>query len=261
MSSEGNRSKSIPNVWHAACFHVLQAEGVAKFVVLKRQLAYSRRFQKHWSCGVRQSSLFLQRLNWESFVAVNGNTPTFHRHIRMDHESFNILLGFVCQRISVNYGIAKICSGAIIQEIWLYSVLGWFAGGSYTDILYFCGISKTCFYTILWSSIDALLQAPELHIHFPTTVDKCLDAASGFWSLSSREVVDICVCAVDGHHLQIHVPSKTEALNVRSFYSGLYSTWMSRVPVIITCWEVGAQRLFNLSHKNDAKRGVGQARS
>ena len=130
----------------------------------------------------------------------------------MDYESFQKLLRFVRLRISVNYTMAEYRGGAIIPEIRLYSVLRWLAGGSYSDILYFCGISKPSFYAILWHTIHAIIDVPELEIKFPTTVEECLTAANGFQSISCREAIDTCVCAVDGYHLQIRVPKKRRFL-------------------------------------------------
>ena len=77
----------------------------------------------------------------------------------------------------------------------------------------------------MWSTLNAILEAPELKIKFLQTVDECLTAAAGFKSISCHEAVDTCVCAVDGYHLQIRVPRKNEASNVKSFYSGHYSTY------------------------------------
>ena len=77
----------------------------------------------------------------------------------------------------------------------------------------------------MWYTINSILEAQELQITFPTTVDECITAARGFASISCREAVDTCVCAVDGYHLQIRVPSIKEASNIRPFYSGHYSTY------------------------------------
>jgi DDE superfamily endonuclease len=175
----------------------------------------------------RQSSLFLQRLNWQRFVSLNVSTPVFRRHIRMDYRSFEKLLGYIRNTISVDEDMATLRGGIILPEVRLYAVLRWLAGGSYTEILYFCGISKASFYSVLWSTIAAINEATELEIKFPTTTtpDDCLDAAAGFRSISTSEAIDACVCVADGYHLQIRPPSKKEAGNIRSFYSGHYSSY------------------------------------
>jgi len=116
-SSEANQQKSVPVARHASRFHVLQAEALSMFLFMKTKLAHRKTLRKKKIRGIRQPSLFLQRLNWEKFVAVNGDTPTFRRHIRMDYESFKVLLGFIHQPISINYNMADLQGGAIIPEI------------------------------------------------------------------------------------------------------------------------------------------------
>jgi hypothetical protein len=45
----------------------------------------------------------------------------------------------------------------------------------------------------------------------------------GFQSISQQGCIWNCVAVLDGYHLQIQTPSKTEARNVvRSFFSGHY---------------------------------------
>ena len=115
--------------------------------------------------------------------------------------------------------------GAILPEIKLYCVFKWLARESYTDILYFCRISKTAFYSVLWATIEAIYTASDLDINFPSNIDECMKAAQGFLSISSGEAIDTCVCVIDGYHLNIQVPSKSEAGNVQSFFSGHYQSY------------------------------------
>jgi hypothetical protein len=209
----------------AALSFQLQAEAIALFWLIL-QLRHKKQHRVSRPIIPRPSSLFLQRLNWEKFVQLTSHTPTFRRHIRMDHESFQELLGYIREEISVgDSSMAAIRGGQIIPEIRLYAVLRWLAGGSYTDILYFCGISRSSFYHVLWSTIHAINQCIQLEVKFPRTTDECLEASSGFRTISSGEAMDACVCVVDGYHLQIRPPSKSETTNVRSFFSGHYSSY------------------------------------
>jgi DDE superfamily endonuclease len=50
-----------------------------------------------------------------------------------------------------------------------------------------------------------------------------LDA--GFQKISTQECIWNCVAVLDGYHLQIDTPSKKEAKNVKSFFSGHYQTY------------------------------------
>ena len=212
-----------PIARYAAHATVLVTEAVSRILLVKQHLDRTRKQRERMKRG---HSLVLQRVNWERFVAINSSTPTFRRHIRMEYESFQKLVSYLRPRLLVNNMMGQIRGGAIIPEVRLYSVLRWLAGGSYTDILYFCGISKASFFATLWSTIRAINRAPDLAVvKFPQTVDECLDAAQGFRSISCREAIDTCVCAVDGYHLQIRVPSKKEVSNVRSFFSGHYNTY------------------------------------
>lgn len=211
-----------PIARYAAQATVLVAEAVSHILLAKQQLNLMRR---HRGRKQRRPSLLRQRVNWERFVAINSCTPTFRRHMRMEYESFEKLLSYLRPTLSVDNMMGRFRGGAIIPEVRLYSVLRWLAGGSYTDILYFCGISKPSFFAILWSTLGAIMKVPELAVKFPRTIDECLSAAEGFRSISCREAIDTCVCAVDGYHLQIRVPSKKEVSNVRSFFSGHYHTY------------------------------------
>jgi hypothetical protein len=224
-SNEPHTSPSFNQGQEASRFFVLQAEAVALLWVVLELHRKKKRLKLLGQVVPRQSSLFLQRLNWERFVSINSGTPMFRRHIRMDYSSFEQLLGYIRDKISVKEDMAALRGGVIIPEVRLYAVLRWLAGGSYTDILYFCGISKAAFYSVLWSTIAAINRAVELDIKFPSTTEDCLVAAKGFRSISTGEVVDACVCVVDGYHLQIRPPSKTETGNIRSFYSGHYSSY------------------------------------
>lgn len=207
-------------------FFLLQSEAVTLFwLLIQIRRKRRRRSALPKEVVTRQSSLFLQRLNWERFIDHNGHTPSFRRHIRMDYQSFCKLVGYIRERTLVQESMAQLRGGIIIPEIRLYAVLRWLAGGSYSDILYFCGISKSTFFSILWSTIAAINGAKELEIKFPSTTDECLEAAEGFRSISTGEVMDACVCVLDGYHLLIRPPSKSEAGNVRSFYSGHYSSY------------------------------------
>jgi hypothetical protein len=163
-------------------------------------------------------ALFDQRLDWDVFCSKHAGRQDFKRHLRMSERSFNKLLGFIKDHTMVDTTMAGLRGGAIGPEISLYACLRYVAGGSYSDIRFFTGISTASLYRVIWKCIDAINACPELDIHFPTTKDEVIKAAQGFQSISTQGCIWNCVSVVDGYHLQIETPSKTEVNNVRSFF-------------------------------------------
>jgi hypothetical protein len=166
----------------------------------------------------RNPSVFSQRLQWIEFATKHGSHAMFRRHLRMSLSSFEKLLSYISYDLAVDAEFALLRGGQIIPEIQLYCTIRWLAGGSYSDIFYFCGISSTSFYVVVWRTIHAINKAEELAITFPQTPEECEAAALGFRSISSGEAMDTTVSVHDGYHLEIITPSKKEAKNVRSFF-------------------------------------------
>ena len=172
----------------------------------------------------RSPSMFDQRLQWESFIMKHAGRQDLKRHLQMSHTSFNQLLSFLRDKLEVDNRMASLRGGAILPELCLYACLRYLAGGSYSDIKYFTGISVPSLYRIIWKCIDAINACKELSIKFPTTVAEVKEAARGFESISMQQCIWNCVSVIDGYHLQIQTPSKREVKNVRSFFSGHYQT-------------------------------------
>jgi hypothetical protein len=61
------------------------------------------------------------------------------------------------------------------------------AGGLYSNICFFCGISVTAFYRSLWQTIHAINKA--IVISFQSTPKDCANLALGFESISCDGVV------------------------------------------------------------------------
>jgi hypothetical protein len=149
----------------------------------------------------------------------------FHRHLRMSKESFDKLLLYIIQGLNDKNERSIGRGGQILPELCLYCTLCYLAGGSYLDIHYFCGISETSFYASVWRVVDLINKCPQLDIKFPQTRQECLVAAEGFRLVSSGDAIINCVSVVDGLLVRIATPSKKEATNVRSFFSGHYQTY------------------------------------
>jgi hypothetical protein len=173
----------------------------------------------------RNPSITEQRLNWQQFTNKYGNRAEFKRHLRMSLKSFNKLLSLIRPQLEVNEEMAILRGGPIMPELALYATLRYLAGGSYSDIHFFTGISTSSFYRVLWKTIHAINQCNELEIKFPQTTDEVLNAASCFQKISYNGCIWNCVSVIDGYHLEIQTPSKKEVGNVQSFLSGHYQPY------------------------------------
>ena len=82
-------------------------------------------------------------------------------------------------------------------------------------------------YRVIWKTIRAINNTTNtlLAIKFPCSIAEAEEAALGFQSVSTQNCIWSCVAAIDGYHLQITTPSKKEAKNVRSYFSGHYQTY------------------------------------
>ena len=77
--------------------------------------------------------------------------------------------------------------GAIIPELCLHACsLRYLAGGSYSDIKFFTGMSVPSFYRVVWKCIDAINECDELAVKFPKTRVEVHEAARGFESISTQ---------------------------------------------------------------------------
>ena len=101
----------------------------------------------------------------------------------------------------VKQDMASLQGGAIIPELCVYVTLWYLAGGSYTDIFYLITISQPLFYRLLWKTIKAINNCPELQITWPYTKDRQLECATGFTSISTNCALWDCVAVLDGYHL------------------------------------------------------------
>jgi DDE superfamily endonuclease len=173
----------------------------------------------------RNPSIFDQRLKWDEFAGKHGSRTVFKRHMRMSLASFNKILGYIRADLEVDNRMAALRGGAIMPEIALYLCLRLLAGGSYSDIFFFTGVSQASFYRLFWKTLAAINKCPELAVTFPQTAEECRAAAAGFASISDQRCISNCVACADGYLLRIFTPSKKDALNVKSFFSGHYQCY------------------------------------
>jgi DDE superfamily endonuclease len=128
------------------------------------------------------------------------------------------------------HGILR--GGVILPELRLYCTIRWLAGGSYTDISLFTGISQASFYRVCWQTIHAICECDELQLHFPTTLEECQEAAAGSRSISRGEAFVTCVRAIDGYLLATKAPPKDIVNNVHSYFSGHYQRYGVNVQAV-----------------------------
>jgi len=132
----------------------------------------------------------------------------------------------------VNEQMAALRGGAIIPEIKLYCALCWLAGGSYSDVFFFCGISRASFFRVCWQTIRLINSCPGLAVRFPHSDEDYWASSSGFSELSAGCATQNCVGVIDGFHLETVAPPKKVVGNVRSYYSGHYKTYGINVQAI-----------------------------
>ena len=126
----------------------------------------------------------------------------FRRAFRMSKDNFYILLHLVEDDLRKDKFKAMNSSGSPVTPlIKLAATLRWLAGGMYIDICGLYGLSQTSFFHPLrgplWPTIYALDIALADMVVFPTDIRSCEKAAADF-AVFSRNMLQHCVCAVDG---------------------------------------------------------------
>ena len=115
----------------------------------------------------RNPTVAYQRLCWDEYCSTHIARGTFKQRLRMEKESFDLLLSYIYEWLLVNEQMANLRGGTIIPELCLYCTLGWLAGGSYLDISDVAGISRSSFYRVIWKTIVAIVICEELAIRWP----------------------------------------------------------------------------------------------
>jgi hypothetical protein len=115
----------------------------------------------------RAPALFDQRLIWENILKKHSKHSAFKRHLQMSPTSFAKLLSYLPPALEADHVQALQRGGIIMPEIRLYCMIRWLAGGSYSNIYMFAGISKASFYRICWQTIHAICKYDQLKIQFP----------------------------------------------------------------------------------------------
>ena len=120
----------------------------------------------------RRKCIFDQCLSWHTFAQQHSVCPEFHRHLHMSFGSFEELVGLLQESLTVKQDMASLWGGANIPQLCVYVTLWYLAGRSYMDIFYLISILQASFYCLLWKTIKAINNCPELWITWPYTKDR-----------------------------------------------------------------------------------------
>lgn len=164
-----------------------------------------------------------QKLVWKKFISRYGKDDKFiKRHLRMSLQSFYKLLSYIKKDLIVSEYFSEKRGGSVLPEICLFCTLRWLAGGSYLDIYVITGVSIPSFYRVVYKTLQLICDCKELDLHFPLSQTDCIKAAKGFENISYKSAIINCIGCIDGYLLRIYTPQKSEAKNVKSFFSGHY---------------------------------------
>jgi len=149
-------------------------------------------------------------------------TPAlFKLMFRVTRDMFDEILAKIEPQIKRDATYAINSSGHPIATTTRLAVtLRWLAGGSYLDLCFAWGISKSSFFSesgVLWPTIDAIDKAYEigLPIDDPAAME---EIASGFRE-HSNEVFDHLVLAIDGLSVRTRCPYPWESTNIKDYRS------------------------------------------
>jgi hypothetical protein len=107
----------------------------------------------------------------------------------MTYTLFTKLLDRIRELLEVDDDMVMLWGGKIIPEIHLYATIRYLAGGSYSNICVFCGISALSFYCILRCTIDAINRT--LVIEFPSAKQQYAHLAEKFENCSHKGIIKI----------------------------------------------------------------------
>lgn len=173
--------------------------------------------------GQRIFKYHRRRLNWQEEVAHKLHTQEFDKTYRMSHGTFVELVNILREDITVDEVKAR-ASGAepIYPELVVAVGLRWLAGGRYSDLRDWCGISTSSFYRIRDVFLTAVMRSDnrDLAIQWPENEAQIRALAQGFQARSSNNVFTKCIGAIDGMLVRITQPRNVD--NPRCYFSGHY---------------------------------------
>jgi hypothetical protein len=164
----------------------------------------SRRQQHHhrrWSRSRRRSRNICQNRGFALGQMDRLDKSTFKRMFRADRATFDEILITIepfLEEKKVEKAINS-SSSPISNKTRLAVTLRWLAGGSYIDLCFAWGISKSTFYSergVLWPTIEAIDIAYEMGLPLHD-IDQLEELSQGFCDHSGG-ILDGCILAMDG---------------------------------------------------------------
>ena len=99
------------------------------------------------------------------------------------------------------------------------------SGGRPKDLRHIIGCSLRAAYRAIDDFIGAVNAAPELDIKLLQSVEEWVKLNQDWKKKSSNEIIAGCVGALDGFFQCMNKPTKKEASNQKSYYSGHYESF------------------------------------
>eukprot|EP01036_Dinobryon_divergens_P029172 gene29172-38236_t len=141
-------------------------------------------------------------------------------------ELFNLIAPFMHD---TNEHMAGVSAGsAISKRTKLYATLRWLAGGSYLDICFAWGLSKSAFYStncewgVVWPVVDAIDAAFDIGLPLSNVED--LQKLADEFSVLSHGQLPGAVTAIDGWVAQTRKPFPTEVEDIMA-YRNRHGCW------------------------------------
>jgi hypothetical protein len=120
----------------------------------------------------------------------------------------------------------------VSPELCVYLTICYLCENDYLGISRAVGIGPFTVYSCMQKTLIAITNCQQLALMFPRTRRECEAEAETFCNRSMGDAIVICVGVVDGYLLCIDVPSKQQARNVRSYFSGHYKRYVINVQAV-----------------------------
>jgi len=155
---------------------------------------------------------------------------TFESMFRLTRAGFEDLLGIISPFMhdTIEHMAVRSSGSVVSKRTKLHVTLRWCAGGSYLDLCFAWGISKTTFFSdlpekgVVWPVIDAIDAA--FVIGLPLNNEVALQRLADEFSILSHGELEGCVTAIDGWVAQTRKPYPIEAEDIMA-YRNRHGCW------------------------------------
>ena len=165
-----------------------------------------------------------QRVNWRKHVGQLIHEERFAKEYLMSFTAWTKLYSILVPYVQRNAARSR-SIGPVTVDMIMGIGMRYLAGGRVSNDRHIFGLSYAEAYRSINDFLFAVLDSPLLTIQFPESPAKWEDIRRGFHRNSDHNVFTGCVGAVDGFFQRTKAPTKKEAGNVRSYYSGHYESY------------------------------------